>query len=270
MKSQVMMVVVEFLDGISTILSKYQLMLPQHGFNTKVIVADASIVDKNVITQHLSDKSPEPEKIYFRRAADTFQPLSYEPFKFKNLPATVINANSYPARSLSITYKVMVETCKFSEEIRLQRQNSLIKNIQKEIFTDIKAFLNRSDVDQVIVYIQDKQRLAELINQIQNQREFQQFKDYIEIHANISEEEKEKINRYKNDVKIVFMTASGSRGLSFPKARHILVEIPGFQIEKNLMEVIQVIYRGRGNDDNRQSGQRASFLFSRTICVLSR
>ena len=45
------------------------------------------------------------------------------------------------------------------------------------------------------------------------------------------------------------MTASGSRGLSFPKTKHILVDIPHFQIEKNLMEVIQVIYRGRGEYD---------------------
>jgi len=257
---------VEFLNGISTILSNYQLTLPQHGFNTKVIVADASIVDKNVINQHLSDKSPEPDKIYFRRAKDTFQPLSYEQFKFKDIPATIINANSYPARSLSITYKIIVESCKFSEEISLQRKNSLIKNIQKEILTDIEAFLNCSDVDQVIVYIQDKQRLAELLNQIQNQRGFEQFKDYLEIHANISEEEKEKINRYKNDVKIVFMTASGSRGLSFPKARHILVEIPGFQIEKNLMEVIQVIYRGRGDDEiDNQDKELVFYLAERSV-----
>ena len=257
---------VEFLNGISTILSNYQLTLPQHGFNTKVIVADASIVDKNVINQHLSDKSPEPDKIYFRRATDTFQPLSYEQFKFKDIPATIINANSYPARSLSITYKIMVESYKFTEEISLQRKNSLIKNIQKEILTDIEAFLNCSDVDQVIVYIQDKQRLAELLNQIQNQRAFEQFKDYLEIHANISEEEKEKINRYKNDVKIVFMTASGSRGLSFPKARHILVEIPGFQIEKNLMEVIQVIYRGRGDDEiDNQDKELVFYLAERSV-----
>ncbi|MBF2018426.1 MAG: hypothetical protein IGS23_25165 [Rivularia sp. T60_A2020_040] len=88
-----------------------------------------------------------------------------------------------------------------------------------------------------------------MIAKIQQQTaKFQLFEDYIEIHANISELEKEQINQCKNDVKIVFMTASGSRGLSFPKAKHILVEIPGFQIEKNLMEIIQVIYRGRGND----------------------
>jgi hypothetical protein len=42
------------------------------------------------------------------------------------------------------------------------------------------------------------------------------------------------------------MTSSASRGLSFPKSQHILVEVPQFQVEKNLMEIIQVIYRCRG------------------------
>ncbi|MEC4818916.1 MAG: ATP-binding protein, partial [Scytonema sp. PMC 1069.18] len=240
---------VEFLHGISQIISKYQLMLPENGFNTKVIVADASIVDENVISQHLSDKSPEPDKIYFRKATDTCEPLSQKQFQFKDLLATVINANSYPASSLSITYKVVIESCQYSEQIRLERKRSVIKSLQKEIFQDIEALLKRSDVEQIIVYIQNKQRLAELIETIKNYKgNFQLFQDYLEIHANISEQEKEEINRYKNDVKVVFMTASGSRGLSFPKAKHILIEIPGFQIEKNLMEIIQVIYRGRGDD----------------------
>jgi len=241
---------VEFLNGISNIISKYSLNDSQHGFNTKVIVADASIVDPDVITQHLSETSPESDKIYFRRVSNAGQPLSVQPFEFKGLLATVINANSYPASSLSITYKVFVESYKFSESARLERKDSLVKSLQPEILKDIDSLLQRSDVSQLIVYIQDKQRLADLIEKIRKHRgEFEKSKDYLEIHANISEEEKEQIHRYKNEVKVVFMTASGSRGLSFPKAKHILVEIPRFEIEKNLMEVIQVIYRGRGEYD---------------------
>ncbi len=49
---------VEFLTGITKIITKYDLHNPQHGFNTKIIVADASIVDPDVITQHLKDTSP--------------------------------------------------------------------------------------------------------------------------------------------------------------------------------------------------------------------
>ena len=37
---------VEFLSGINRIVNEYELADPQHGFNTKIIVADASIVDR--------------------------------------------------------------------------------------------------------------------------------------------------------------------------------------------------------------------------------
>lgn len=258
---------VEFLNGIDDILGRYELKNNAHGFNTKVIVADASIVDKAVISQHLSDTSAEPDKIYFRKAKNPGLPLSVEHFKFKETDATVINTNSYPAKSLSITYKVFIESCKFNEDALLERETELTKTIQGEILQDIEVLLKRSDVEQVIVYIQDKQRLGDLINKIREHRgEFEKGTDYIEIHANIGEEEKELVQKCKENVKVVFMTASGSRGLSFPKAKHILVEIPRFEIEKNLMELIQVIYRGRGKDEiDNQDKELIFYLGDRAV-----
>ena len=245
---------VEFLSGINRIVNEYELADPQHGFNTKIIVADASIVDRDVIKQHLENTSSEPDKIYFKKLADNSEvmpPLQVIPsFKFNRLAATVINANSYPARSLEMTYKVFVETVKYNEDASLKEDKNFVKSVQSEIIQDINQRLALPGVEQIIVYIQSKQRLTELIEKIKRQREFNQFTDYLEIHASISEEEKEKIQKYKNKAKVIFMTASGSRGLSFPKTKHILVDIPRFQIEKNLMEVIQVIYRGRGEYDN--------------------
>ena len=55
---------VEFLLGISKQLKQYGLTNRNY-FNTKIIVADASIIDSNVIQQHLSQKNPEPNKIFF-------------------------------------------------------------------------------------------------------------------------------------------------------------------------------------------------------------
>jgi predicted kinase len=236
---------VNFLKGISQFLSRFQ--LAQHGFNTKVIVADASIVDPEVITQHLSEASPEPDKIYFRMAKQATAPLSVWRFQFKRAGAIAINANSYPARSLSITYKVFVECLKYSEEAFSEKGNSLVKAVQSKIAEDISAYLEDPDAEQLLVYIQDKKRLQELIKKLGEQREkFEENVDYLEIHANLSEEAKKNIHQHKNNVKIVFMTSSASRGLSFPKAKRILAEIPRFQVERNLMEVIQVIYRARG------------------------
>ena len=258
---------VEFLNGINEILNTYGLKNNSHGFNTKVIVADASIVDKAVISQHLSDTSAEPDKIYFRKAENPGLPLSVEHFKFKETDSTLINTNSYPAKSLSITYKVFIESCKFSEDALLDKETDLTKERQGEILQDIEALLKRSDVEQLIVYIQDKQRLGDLINKIREHRgEFEKGTDYIEIHANIGEEEKELVQKCKEDVKVVFMTASGSRGLSFPRAKHILVEIPRFEIEKNLMELIQVIYRGRGKDEiDNQDKELIFYLGDRAV-----
>jgi hypothetical protein len=257
---------VEFLHGIGKLLNKYELHNPKHGFNTKIIVADASIVDPDVIKQHLNDTSPEPDKIYFKKLpknSEEIPPLQVTPFEFKRLAAKVINTNSYPASSLDITYKVFVECVKFTEDTALNPKNDLVKRVQSQIIEDINQRLAIPGVEQIIVYIQDKRRLAELIDKIQNEREFNRYTDYLEVHANISEEEKEQIHKCKNKVKVIFMTASGSRGLSFPKTKHILVDIPRFQIEKNLMEVIQVIYRGRGEDDdgNTLDGEAKELVF---------
>ncbi|MDD1414733.1 helicase [Dolichospermum sp. ST_con] len=260
---------VEFLDGIQKIVSKYQLTSPENGFNTKIIVADASIVDKNVICQHLEDTTPEPNKVYCRKAECNIQPLSVESFKFNNLPAIIINTNTYPAKSLTISYQILIESCKFTDKTKLKNKSDLEKKSQEEIFQDIQNLIQKSDVEQFIVYIQNKPKLAELIDKIQSKLGKDNFIKnihYLEIHANISEYEKQQIKKYQENVKVVFMTASGSRGLSFPKAKHILVEIPKFEVEKNLMEIIQVIYRGRGNDiiDN-QDKYLTFYLAERSI-----
>ncbi len=242
---------VEFLEGIKKMVKTYKLTNPENGFNTKIIVADASIVDKNVICQHLEDTSPEPNKVYFRKAESNIQPLSVESFIFKGSPAIIINTNTYPAKSLTINYQIIVESCRFTDRIKLRDKSDLEKKSQEEIFKDIKIIFQKSDVEQFIVYIQNKPKLSELIAKIQSELgkdNFVKNTHFLEIHANISELEKQEIKQHQENVKVVFMTASGSRGLSFPKAKHILVEIPKFEIEKNLMEIIQVIYRGRGND----------------------
>lgn len=237
---------VEFLTNLRKILNKYQLLESTHGFNTKIIVADASIVDKDVIIQHLGDNSPEGDKIFFRKSQGEGLPLSWQEFEFKGKGAIAINANSYPAKSLKITYKVVVNCCKFNQEDK-SKEDDLTQKVNEEILQDIANLDNKSS-DQILVYIQNKERLNQLIEKIKKQKPtFKLNEDYLEVHANITEYERKAIEEHKNKVKIIFMTSSGSRGLSFPFVKHILVDIPKFQIENNLMEVIQAIYRGRGD-----------------------
>ena len=238
---------VEFFSGITQFFDKYKLHNNQYGFNPKIIIADASIVDEKIINQHLKDIKTEPDKIYYRGIESKILPLSQTEFTFKKEKAKVINTNSYPANSLTINYQIFLETKKYNENLYKEKSKNITFHLQQKIIQDINTLLSNPDNQQIIVYIQDKNRLQDLITQLEKTNiNFKKNQDYLQIHSNNSEEDKKTIKEFQNKAKIIFMTASGSRGLSFPKARHILVDIPRFNIEQNFMEIIQVIYRGRG------------------------
>lgn len=158
---------VEFLDRISQILSNYGLINNPYGINVKIIVADASLVEPDVINQHLSETSAEPNKIFFRKSPGESSPLSLQEFKFNRSSAIVINANSYPAKRLKITYHILIESLRFNDKIYLTKKYELQKKVQEKIVNNIQSFLSDPSAGQVIVYIQDKNRLADLIERIQ-------------------------------------------------------------------------------------------------------
>lgn len=252
----------EFLNGIRKQLREYELLDGKHGFNTKIIVADASIVDKDVIKQHLEKSHPEPDKIFFRKVENNETSLSLERFEFQKLPATIINTNSYPAHSLNISYKIILHSTLFQEKDSLkQEKDQLQEKLATELITDIQNLYPEDG--QILVYIQNKQKLQDLITELKNiYPKFKKNEQYLEVHANSSEKDKKDLPKYINEVKIIFMTSSGSRGLSFPKVKHILVDIPRFQVENNLMEIIQVIYRGRGNQEIDQQDKQLIFYLA--------
>ncbi|MBE9146250.1 helicase-related protein [Planktothrix mougeotii] len=237
---------VAFLHGIIKFIKEYDLLNPDYGFNIKVITADASLTLKDVVESHLSDQNVQADKIFVRQVSPTKeQCLWIDNFNFLNqYSATLINANSYPASQLTIDYQVLIHSV--SDLENNEDDSTLINPMIDIIKRDILQRLNQNK-GQIIVYIQNKEKLKKLIDLIIKEiAQFEVEKDYLEIHASLSEEEIAKIQQFKDSVKVIFMTASASRGLSFPNTRFILVEIPGFQIEQNLMEIIQVIYRGRG------------------------
>ncbi len=261
---------VEFLHGLHTFLQNHDL-LDSTLINTKVIVADASIVDPKIIKQHLEDTAYEPDKIYFRQVtpdADQSYPLHQETFSFLRTNATAINANAYPASKLHLTYKIGVDPLKFDPVTFSERSKQLEEEKKMNMVADIIATLDDEQVRQQLVYIQDKQRLAELIQRIKKARDghFEHKEDYLEINANISEQDRDDIKTYRKTVKVVFMTASASRGLSFPEATRILIDIPHFEIEQNLMEILQVIYRGRGHEQ--RDTQEKQLLFYLTDQII--
>ncbi|TVQ46415.1 MAG: helicase [Gloeocapsa sp. DLM2.Bin57] len=259
-----------FLKGISDFTKRYQLCNPEYGFNTKIIVADASIVEQSVINQHLSTINPEPDKIFFRKATTTPQALTINNFCFQKKPAIIINANSYPANNLDLTYRVFVEAKEFDAEKQdLKRDDGkLLHELESSILQDIHS-LSEED-GQILIYIQDKQKLQTILDKLNAVRSkpLEKNKDYLEVRSNLSEREKKELHQYKEDqkIKLIFMTSAGSRGLSFPYVKHILVVIPTFQVEQNIMEILQVIYRGRGKEEiDKQDKQIIFYLAEKAI-----
>jgi hypothetical protein len=257
---------VAFLQEVHTFLTEHNL-LHVPGLNTKIIVADASIVDPIIIKRHLEETSYEPDKIYFRReTGEQTLPLSYTDLTFLREKAAVINANAYPASKLHMTYHIGVDCLQYVEETFVVRSKKLDEQLQGRMLGNILDLLERNDIKQFIVYIQDKQRLARLTEAIRKIRgTFKKCEDYLDIHANISEKDKKDIQAHRKRVKVVFMTASASRGLSFPEATHILIDIPRFEVEQNLMEILQVIYRGRGGERDDEEKYLSFYLTDRVI-----
>ncbi|MBX9252402.1 helicase [Desmonostoc muscorum CCALA 125] len=238
---------VAFLHGILAFIEEYDLLNSEYGFNVKVITADASLTIQDVVKSHLANNQVQGDKIFVRQVADSMaQCLSIEEFEFLRKPATLINANSYPADKLTVNYEIFIQS--LSSEKVADDNFKLDANVAEKITSDILKLLKAND-GQIIVYIQNKDSLKQLITNVSKERQsFKLYQEYLEIHASLSDREEAEIQKYQNQVKVVFMTASASRGLSFPNTKHILVQIPGFQIEQNLMEIIQVIYRGRGGE----------------------
>lgn len=255
---------VAFLHGILDFIDEYDLLNPEFGFNVKVITADASLTLQDVVNSHLSNSQIQGDKIFVRQISDSqSQCLSMEKFEFLRKSAILINANSYPASKLIFNYHIFIQS--ISAENVIANKFISYPELSEQILKDILRLLAIND-GQIIVYIQNKDSLKQLIDQISKERSsFKLHQEYLEIHADLSDQEESEIQKYKNKVKVVFMTASASRGLSFPKTKHILVQVPGFQVEQNLMEIIQVIYRGRGGELDKGEKYLTFYLFDRAI-----
>lgn len=241
---------------------KLELFDPSYGFNTKLIIADASLTGLDVVKPHLGTKEAEPDKIYCSFVDKKQEPLEVSYLSFGgysappgNVDSAVINVNSYPAKQIELTYQVFFEVNKINDDGSIKFTHGQSAR-DESLINEIIHYVNHPELGQLIVYIQDKQRLRQLISLVKKRLfGFEKNEIYLEIHSQVAD--LEMLLKRKNQVRVVFMTSSAARGISFPLAKHIIVELPRFQIENNLMEIIQVIYRGRGEFGEGQNNDRA-------------
>ncbi|MHC5830344.1 MAG: hypothetical protein ACYT04_84005, partial [Nostoc sp.] len=91
----------------------------------------------------------------------------------------------------------------------------------ESLINEIIHYVNHPELGQLIVYIQDKQRLRQLISLVKKRLfGFEKNEIYLEIHSQVAD--LEMLLKRKNQVRVVFMTSSAARGISFPLAKHII------------------------------------------------
>lgn len=151
---------------------------------------------------------------------------------------SIINVNSYPAKSLLLNFKVN-KFNKFNEK-------SLYK--YEKFNEDILLKLNATTDNQIIIYKQNKEDCNEFKNFLVSNNKFEEHEVKI-----INSEDKDITNMEK--YKVFIVTSTSSRGISYPKTTKIIAFIDDRDIPSELMEIVQLIYRMRGGFKENEFGE---------------
>lgn len=210
--------------------------------NTKFILADASMQDEKTTAIYSSGQLGETFFISRPEPEDCQAGVSYKHMK-KN--AVILQCNAYPAKSIDVTYKIAKSATGQADVTK-----KIVADISAWYETRKNTILHCSDgkerYPQYILFIQNK----EIINQVEQEcanRNITCEEVTSDTDAKLKRDMENRINR-PDGAAVILMTSSGARGISFKYATTIACCVPTFQVPTNLMEIIQAIYRGRGDN----------------------
>ncbi|MBK1642363.1 hypothetical protein CKO12_10830 [Chromatium okenii] len=225
-------------------------------FRIILIVSDASLGNEVVLDRYLSSGARAPSKILVTQSGKKypFRLAVTKKTRFAGAarPMLHVMTNSYPATQLTIDYRVRLDVIPLEKQnkgirsaVAEQQNTVLIKNVLHEIEAALTA-----GAAQIIFFAQDKAFLRLVKNQLHDAKFGLNVSQIAIIDSSIpATERKNLIEKSRRDqVKVFLMTSSGARGISFPKTDWIIALMPRFGIETALMEVAQLIYRGRGKE----------------------
>ncbi|MEN8218393.1 MAG: hypothetical protein ABFS56_18885, partial [Pseudomonadota bacterium] len=227
----------------------------------RVLIADASLVNASSVESYLNEIQSQPEQILFTGDADC-KGLSIEDTKILGQPAKIINANVYPAATLTlkwrpILYFYAIKNKNDDKKGVAKAYRELENALRPKLAQELVERWQQKPQEQTIVIIQNKESielLRKAIIECGNP-------DIICLHAHskpqlkrdivspaTAQEKSEKprqvpISQKGDLADIILMTSSGTRGISFPNASKIICLIPTFSLESNFMEFLQGMYR---------------------------
>ena len=239
-------------------------------FRVILIVADASLSNEIVLKNFLEAGKRVPDKILISesRGDEAFRVTGTElKIGGKKHPVLHIMSNSYPATELTIDYSIRLSiiTPKLTSDGRLQSIKSAVRQQSESVllnnaWQEIKKGLE-NNAQQIIFFAQDKAFLRKLREMLTEGEQRLFSKDDVKVldQSVLPRDRLRLVTEPQRDkVKVFLMTSSGARGVSFPKADWIIASFPRFSVEASLMEIAQLIYRGRGQYTHPETGEKCS------------
>jgi len=235
-------------------------------FTVTLVVSDASLGNEVVLERYLNAGDSTPDKVLVSKSHGE------QPFRLAVTNVRIarrkrktlhVMTNSFPASELHIHYKVKMTALQLEEskrspgEMQSPREAILYQagEAMKRSAADEVLKALAADARQVIYFAQDKKFLRALYTTLLEEAP-QKLKLRSEnVHILDSSvpgwKRKELISpKTRDSTRVFLMTSSGARGVSFPLTDWIIASVPRFNIEAALMEIAQIIYRGRGRYKN--------------------
>ncbi|GGY69032.1 helicase [Pseudoduganella albidiflava] len=227
-------------------------------FTVTLIVSDASLGNEVVLDRYLNAGDRTPDKVLISRSeGDRAFRIAVTDIKIGGVKTKTFHVmtNSYPASELGIHYRVRMTSIHPEETsqglletprqaIRREAEAKLLESAAEEICHALSK-----GAAQVIYFAQDKLFLSSLKDLLARRRTFGLGDENVQIlDSSVPGWRRKQLvePETRDEVRVFLMTSSGARGVSFPKTDWIIATVPRFNIEAALMEIAQLIYRGRG------------------------
>lgn len=256
------------------------------GPRPSLVIADASLGNDLVLTRYLQSGGEAPERVLISPGRPGI------PFRMKATrlaiggplappePVLHVMTDSFPASRLSIEYGVSLDRIEMpltdgelpdrpfrviEETMGERRRARACREIMRAIDDGAR---------QVIFFAQHKSFLREACTLLTDSARGLcsdgtrlRDDDVAVIDSSVPERRRRYLIRpeVRDQLRVVLMTSSGARGINFPLATHIVAAVPRFSIESGLMEIVQLVYRGRGRD---ALGQACDGLDRRITLIL--
>lgn len=227
-------------------------------FTVTLVVSDASLGNEVVLNRYLNAGERTPDKVLVSKSAGK-QPFRVAVTRVKigarQLDTLHVMTNSFPATELNIRYRVKLTAVTVGLTITGEQQTArqAIREAADEAVlngarTEIMKAL-RDGAKQVIFFAQDKLFLRALQDALTEDRHAGLDDKNVRIlDSSVPAYERKVLIQpeVRERVRVFLMTSSGARGVSFPLTDSIIAIVPRFNVEAALMEIAQLIYRGRG------------------------